>query len=115
MAAAQSLKAVHAVDYKVQQVADHMEDQKRSLSNNLSRRPMKAHSLTGDQLRKDIYNWLSPPDPSVNYNSASDTRHEGTALWFVESNAFKEWKGSSWLLWIYGKRTFSSPLLLRPG
>jgi len=30
MAAAQGLKATHEVDYKVQQVADHMDDQKRS-------------------------------------------------------------------------------------
>ena len=42
MAAAQGLKATHAVhdevkgvDNKVQQVADHMDDQKRSSSNNL--------------------------------------------------------------------------------
>ena len=30
MAAAQGLKATHEVDYKVQHVADHMNDQKRS-------------------------------------------------------------------------------------
>ena len=68
----------------------------------------RSPALTGDQLRKDLKNWLSPPDPSVNYNTASDARHEGTALWFVESNAFKEWKESSSLLWIFGKRTFLS-------
>ena len=64
--------------------------------------------FTGDQLRKDLKNWLSPPDPSVNYNTASDARHEGTALWFMESIAFKEWKKSIPLLWIYGKRAFIS-------
>src|SRR5260221_12500114 len=67
------------------------------------------YSLTGNQLRKDLRNWLSPPDPSVNYNLASDAHHEGTAVWFIESNAFKTWKTSSSLLWIYGKRMFSSP------
>ena len=30
MAAAQGLKATHEVDYKVQQVVDHIDDQKRS-------------------------------------------------------------------------------------
>jgi hypothetical protein len=64
--------------------------------------------LTGDQLRKDLKDWLSPPDPSINFNTANDARYEGTALWFMESKAFKEWEESSSLLWIYGKRTFLS-------
>jgi hypothetical protein len=46
MAAAQSLKVAHGVDYKVQQVADHIDDQKRSLSNNLSPSAMKAHFVS---------------------------------------------------------------------
>jgi hypothetical protein len=71
---------------------------------------MKAYLLlTGDQLRKDLRNWLSPPDPSVNYNTASDARHEGTSLWFIACGAFKDWKQSNSLLWIYGKRTFPRP------
>ena len=63
-------------------------------------------ALTGDQLRKDLRNWLSPPDPSVNYNTATDARHEGTAL---ACDAFKDWKMSNSLLWIYGKRAFPCP------
>ena len=104
---------VQGVEDKVQQVADDMGDQKRSTSNNPTPLITEAHFLfTGDQLRKDLRNWLSPPDPSVNYNIASDFHHEGSALWFIESNAFKTWKTSSSLLWIYGKRIFSFPLFL---
>jgi len=43
MAAAQVVKATHGVDYRVQIVADHMHDQKRSWSNNLSSSAMKAN------------------------------------------------------------------------
>ena len=49
--------------------------------------------------------WLSPPDPSINYNTASDAHHEGTALWFIEGDAFNNWKASGPLLWLHGKRT----------
>ena len=100
---------VQGVDNKVQQIADDMGDQKRSSSNILTSLVMKAQQLTGDQIRKDLRNWLSPPDPSVNYNIASDAHHEGTAMWFMESDAFNNWKASDSLLWIYGKRT--SPAL----
>ena len=62
-------------------------------------------TLTGNQIRQDLRNWLSPPDPSVNYNTASDAHHEGTALWFIEGDTFKDWKASGSLLWLYGKRT----------
>jgi len=57
---------------------------------------------------QDLRNWLSPPDPSVNYNTASDAHHEGTALWFTNGNAFQDWKESGSLLWLHGKRSLPS-------
>ena len=36
--------------------------------------------------------WLSPPDPSINLNTASKVQHQGTATWFFEENIFMEWK-----------------------
>jgi len=64
----------------------------------------------GNQLRNDLATWLSPPDPFINYNTASDSRHGGTGVWITKSNEFKNWKESSSLLWVYGKRTFSKTL-----
>jgi hypothetical protein len=87
MAAAQGLKATHEVDNKVQsvdnrlqQVVDEIGDEKclSSITSPHSSRTLTTH--TGNQLRKDLRNWLSPPDPSINYNTASDVHHEGTAL-----------------------------------
>ena len=56
-------------------------------------------------MRQDLRSWLSPPDPSINFNTASDAHHEGTALWFIQGQAFNNWKESGLLLWLHGKRT----------
>ena len=69
-----------------------------------------AHTLTVIQSRQEAVNWLSPPDPSVNYYIARDTHHKGTTKWFIESSTFKDWKKSGSLLWIHGKRMFPPAL-----
>lgn len=52
-----------------------------------------------DKLRR----WLSPSDPSTNLNAAKEKRHEGTGDWFINSDAFSEWKsGSRRHLWLHG-------------
>jgi hypothetical protein len=64
--------------------------------------------LTGNQLREKLRGWLSPPDPSVNFNIAHGVHHKGSAAWFIQGSAFADWKESGSLMWIYGKRIFSS-------
>jgi hypothetical protein len=59
---------------------------------------------TRNQLRENLRKWLSPPDPSNNHNIACALRHEGTAKWFFEGSIFNDWKSTSSLLWIHGKR-----------
>ena len=62
---------------------------------------------TGDSLQEKIFGWLSPPDPWKNHHSACESRHCGTAEWFIQGNTFSEWRTSSVpssLLWIHGKR-----------
>ena len=63
--------------------------------------------LAGENLRKDISNWLSPPDPWKNHHIACESRHRKSAAWFIESEMFSKWKASeapSSLLWVHGKR-----------
>ncbi|KAI0280250.1 hypothetical protein BC826DRAFT_1112292 [Russula brevipes] len=55
-----------------------------------------------DQLRRDFKTWLSPPDPSVNHNTAFKTQQSGTARWFIEGSTFRDWKEDGSLLWIRG-------------
>jgi hypothetical protein len=61
--------------------------------------------------------WLSPPDPSTNYNIGLRDLHEETASWFLEGRIFREWYLTGPLLWIHGKRTFpeASRLLVPDG
>ena len=62
--------------------------------------------FTGNQERKSVGKWVSPPDPSINHNIASDIHHGGSAQWFIEGSMFAERKSTGSLLWIYGRRTF---------
>ena len=54
--------------------------------------------------------WLSPPDPSKNYNIGYKAHQDGTATWFFEGSVFDAWNAKGSLLWIHGKRT--SPKLV---
>ena len=56
-------------------------------------------------MRDRLRSWLSPPDPSVNHNTACKTQHGGTATWFIQGNIFQDWKESGSLLWVRGNRT----------
>lgn len=47
--------------------------------------------------------WLSPPDPSTNYNKALLQRHEGSGQWFLAREAYSEWKTErNSFLWLHG-------------
>jgi hypothetical protein len=66
---------------------------------------------TGGSLQKDIFGWLSPPDPWKNHHAACESRHRGTAEWFLHGNTFPEWRTSEVpgsLLWVHGKRLLIS-------
>ena len=62
---------------------------------------------TGESLQKDIFRWLSAPDPWKNHHAACKLSHCGTAEWFIHGNTFPEWRTSEVpgsLLWVHGKR-----------
>jgi hypothetical protein len=63
---------------------------------------------TGDKLQQDVRNWLSPPDPWKNHNLARGSRHGGTGTWWIEGDAYAEWRSPSAgpLLWIHAKRPY---------
>ena len=56
-------------------------------------------------MRDKLRSWLSPPDPSVNHNTACKTQHGGTATWFIQGSTFQDWKKNGSLLWVRGNRT----------
>lgn len=51
----------------------------------------------------EIRRWLSPPDPSINYQKALRVRQSDTGLWFLESEVYSKWKrNASSFIWLYG-------------
>ena len=91
----------------IRQVSNQVNDINRESSPNVI---FAAHetstSLSVNELRKDLRQWIAPPDPSINFNTASDTHREGTAAWCTNGNTLANWKSSGTLLWIHGKRTY---------
>jgi hypothetical protein len=62
-----------------------------------------VQDLAYTQQQVEINRWLSPPDPSTNYNKALQLRHYGTGAWFLQSNAFEKWqKQRNSFLWLHG-------------
>jgi hypothetical protein len=56
-----------------------------------------------DNCQQAMLQWLSAPDPSINYNKALQQRHKGSGLWFLQSQAFAEWKAQPRsFLWLHG-------------
>ncbi|KAN0129427.1 hypothetical protein V8E53_012759 [Lactarius tabidus] len=82
-------RKVHHIDMKVESIEDQVEG--------------VDSKVQGNELRKDLRKWIAPPDPSVNFNTASETHHEGTAAWCTKGNTVVTWKESATLLWIHGK------------
>ncbi|KAH9024693.1 hypothetical protein EDB85DRAFT_2292506 [Lactarius pseudohatsudake] len=56
-----------------------------------------------EQFLRNLRRWLSPPDPSTNYNIGLRDLHEETTTWFLEGRIFQEWHSTGSLLWIHGK------------
>jgi hypothetical protein len=55
------------------------------------------------QKHAEIYHWLSPSDPSTNFNKALQQRQEGTGLWLLQSSPFIKWHSQqNSFLWLHG-------------
>ncbi|KAH9165412.1 hypothetical protein EDB89DRAFT_2076826 [Lactarius sanguifluus] len=104
---------VQAVDRKVQAVDDRVrvvDDNVKLIVNGgnernaaIERIANSVGDMNRNQLRRDLRKWLSPPDPSINYNTACGAHHNGTATWFTRCDAFNGWGASGGLLWVHGK------------
>ena len=108
MASAELIKVTHSVDDKVDQA-------NRSLFRNTCSLFEYSDKFTGDRLKDSILRWLSPQDPFINHNIASEARHNGTSQWFFQGSIFNEWKSTGSFLWIHGKRaSLFAPMILLP-
>ena len=89
---------------KVQGVDDKLDQVNRSSSPNFP--PLRSEYPLADASQgtnvESLLRWLSPPDPSTTHNIACDAHHNGTALWFLQSSIFNQWKSGSSFCWLYG-------------
>jgi Cdc6-like AAA superfamily ATPase len=53
---------------------------------------------------KEIRQWVSAPDPDLNFHKALDLRLDTTGNWLLTSDQYRKWKcNSKTFLWIHGK------------
>ncbi|KAF8260116.1 hypothetical protein EI94DRAFT_929907 [Lactarius quietus] len=105
--AAQTLEVVHCLVNNVKVVMDDGRasiDGVRNVLVTMQGIASEINKMKRDQLQKDARNWVSPPDPSKNYNIACEAYQTGTGVWFFQGGVFSEWSTKGTLLWIHGKR-----------
>ncbi|KAI9434710.1 hypothetical protein H4582DRAFT_1855810 [Lactarius indigo] len=94
---------VQAVDGRVQGVVKLIVDGGKERTAAMQRIMNTVDDINRNQLRRELRNWISPPDPSINYNTACGAHHEGTATWLTRGDAFNRWRADGCLLWVHGK------------
>ncbi|PNP61564.1 hypothetical protein FNYG_13714 [Fusarium nygamai] len=76
-----------------------------------------VNTMHANNRRQEIERWLKPPRSSTNVAKAKKRRHDGTGQWFIQGQAFTEFKaGSRKHLWLHGlagcgKTVLSSQIL----
>ncbi|KAH9019708.1 hypothetical protein EDB84DRAFT_610943 [Lactarius hengduanensis] len=106
MAGVEALAITRRIDERVRSVDNKVDSVTHGIQENgvaIQQVVNQVSDLNRNELRKDLRKWIAPPDPSVNYNTASSAHHEGTAAWCTKGNTLADWKASGSLLWIHGK------------
>ncbi|KAH8977721.1 hypothetical protein EDB92DRAFT_2108475 [Lactarius akahatsu] len=106
MASVEALTITRGIDERVRSVENKVGSVTKDVKENgvaIQQVVNKVSDLNRNELRKELRKWVAPPDPSVNYNTASGAHHEGTAEWCTKGNTLANWKASGSLLWIHGK------------
>ena len=63
----------------------------------------KVDTLRVNKKHEKIRKWLSPPDPSSNYNKAAKLRHGSSGSWLLETEPYSNWLLTcEHILWLHG-------------
>ncbi|KAH8977717.1 hypothetical protein EDB92DRAFT_708792 [Lactarius akahatsu] len=106
MAGVETLAITRGIDERMRSVDNKVDSVTHGITENevvIQQVVNQVSDLNKNESRKDLRKWIAPPDPSVNYNTASGAHHEGTAAWCTEGKTLADWKASGSLLWIHGK------------
>ncbi|KAF2475246.1 uncharacterized protein BDR25DRAFT_101097 [Lindgomyces ingoldianus] len=77
---------------------------------------MSLLTITPDTKLIRVRQWLSTPDPSVNFQKALHLSQADTGLWLLESDLYRKWEIEASFIWLHGipgcgKTVLSSTLL----
>lgn len=63
----------------------------------------EIQEIAHNNRRDKVDQWLSPSDPSSNYNKALSARYQDSGRWFLQSDSYSTWKTEpSSFLWLHG-------------
>ncbi|KAF5590336.1 hypothetical protein FPANT_6050 [Fusarium pseudoanthophilum] len=89
----------------------------KNITTNVEDTNATVNTMHASNRRLEIERWLKPPRSSTNVAKAKKRRHDGTGQWFIQGQAFTEFKaGSRKHLWLHGlagcgKTVLSSQIL----
>ncbi|KAK8229363.1 hypothetical protein HDK90DRAFT_356194 [Phyllosticta capitalensis] len=98
---------------KASQIMDHIQN----IEHRINEIHQFAKQSTVHLSEHKIKLWLSPPDPSINFNEAIEKHHAGTGSWFLDGEELRNWTRSpNSFIWLYGlagsgKTVLSSALI----
>ncbi|PQE33805.1 ankyrin repeat protein [Rutstroemia sp. NJR-2017a WRK4] len=98
-----TLKSLDSVfqDGKIQNITKSIQRYIRTLTFYFAASSSSLQPLTDTKLVK-IRQWLSAPDPSINYQKALKVRQADTGSWFIQSDIYKIWKTEACSVWLHG-------------
>ncbi|KAL0260711.1 hypothetical protein SLS55_004401 [Diplodia seriata] len=91
-AAAYAREFLHSVPKQDVESAEKATDLIRELALDVKEASAIVKDTNQRLQRKEIKDWLDPPDPWVNQRRAISKRQEGTGQWFLDSPQFQSWK-----------------------
>ncbi|KAI0411065.1 hypothetical protein F5X98DRAFT_358030 [Xylaria grammica] len=63
----------------------------------------RIDDISVDARFEKLNKWLSPPDPSIDFNNALHYRQPGSGQWLFQTVTFSNWKSrKNSVLWLYG-------------
>ncbi|KAF9873496.1 hypothetical protein CkaCkLH20_08955 [Colletotrichum karsti] len=103
-AAAFTKELLQVLDAKNVEKSRRIDQFMGKINENISQVHQTTRAIQDDLHFQQLKQWISAPDPSINYNKALGQRHEGTGKWFLDNGEYSNWKtapGSS-SLWLHG-------------
>ena len=76
-----------------------------NLTDNMEILNIVVRNAQREAQQEKIYEWLSPPDPFSNHNTARQRHEPLMGHWFINGKEFEEWRSRpNSIIWLHGIR-----------